>query len=68
MIWKIYVITNSNDDRELVEMFNGLDAMTLRSYVASELKMNFRKIRRFVKLDTKTMKGVCRNLRNLDLL
>jgi hypothetical protein len=52
----------------MVEMLNGLDAMTLLSYVASELKMNFKKIRRFVKLDAKTMKGVCRNLRNLDLL
>jgi hypothetical protein len=38
------------------------------SRVSSELKMNFKKIRRVVKLDDITIREVCKTMRNLVLL
>jgi hypothetical protein len=38
------------------------------SCVSSELKMNFKKIRRVVKLDDITIREACKNMRNLVLL
>lgn len=49
-------------------MLNGMDAAMLVHFVSCELKANFRKIRRVVKLDAKTTKGVKLNLRNLEFL